>query len=113
MSEEKAKCDAEIVKSLKELFTEYVTLQRLVNDNFYEFKIPWHAIYQIESYTTNPERYAERQANKQKCCDIWWNDVTGNHKDAFLETPQEVEDKITAARDKTLSAIKKHRMLII
>ncbi|MGN7502489.1 MAG: hypothetical protein ACTHPO_05890 [Alphaproteobacteria bacterium] len=114
MSDEKAKHDAEVVKSLKELFTEYVTLHRQVGDKkFFEFKVPWYAIFQIEGYNINPENYPEKQKNKEKCCDVWWINADGKQKSAFLETPQEVEDKIAEARNKTLAAIKKHRMLII
>ncbi|MAH04712.1 MAG: hypothetical protein CL561_04055 [Alphaproteobacteria bacterium] len=114
MADEKAKHDAEMVKSLKELFTEYVTLHRQVGDKkFFEFKVPWHAIFQIEGYSTDPENYADYKVNKKACSDVWWVNADGKQKSAFLDTPQEVEDKIAEAKNKTLAAIKKHRMLII
>lgn len=107
--------EKEIIGSLKELFTEYVTLQRKVGDkdNFYEFKIPWHSIYKVEGYIVDPEKYPERQEKKKVCSDVWWADVNGKNEGAFLDTPAQVEEKIIAARDKTLAAIKKHRMMII
>jgi|TARA_R110000868_G_scaffold48633_1_gene157568 hypothetical protein len=107
--------DIEVITSLKELFTEYVTLHRKVGSEgsqYYEFKIPWHTIRQVEGYLTDPSKYESHQKKPASCSDIWWHDQNGDHKSEFLETPDQVEHKITQARDKTLSAIKKNRMMI-
>lgn len=104
---------AEIISSLTELFTEYVSLHRKYNEGMFEFKVPWHHITQIEGRDTDPSEYPKNKENGTPCSDLWWTDKRGNHQAKFLETPDEIEAKITEARNKTLAAIKKNRMLVI
>lgn len=98
--------------SLRELFMEYVTLGYPENSDMKELTLPWFAIEKTLS-TCDPSDYAQRKEQIKACTKIWYNTPKTSGTCVVLETPDEVAEKMTAAKERMLSAIKKHRMLII
>jgi hypothetical protein len=97
---------------LRELFTEYVTLERKYEENKYELKIPWHNITQIEGLQAPDKTDAKREKGKT-CSEIWWTANEECQKSSIYETPAEIEAQIQAAKDRMFAAMKKNRMPLI
>tara|TARA_R110000744_G_C18871449_1_gene505375 strand:+ start:150 stop:488 length:339 start_codon:yes stop_codon:yes gene_type:complete len=98
--------------SLRELFTEYVTLDREYEKNRYELKIPWYHITQIEGRYA-PDKIEKTRNKGEVCSDLWWIANGEVKKCKTYETPTEIETEIQAAKDRMFAAMKKQRMPLI
>jgi hypothetical protein len=98
--------------SLRELFTEYVTLNRKVDSGKYELRIPWYSITQIEGFCS-PDECEESRQKGEICSELWWTANEESNKGDIYETPAEIEAQIQAAKDRMFAAMKQHRTPLI
>lgn len=95
--------------TLRELFMEYVTLDYPFDNETRELVVPWYSITQILSQT-NKDDYE----NRSRSCSKIAYQLNGKNEECYVnETPQQVEEKIQAAKGRMLAAIRKERMMII